>query len=294
MARLASGRGRPVEHENEERWLLTYADMITLLMALFMVLFSISSVNISKYQTLQQSLKRGVLRVDPVRRPRDPADRVAVDGASHIADDRRRSRRSCRCTPNIRQADRPGEQPPGRSARCAKQAQTGVATEQADFDRARAPAQRLRQGPRLRQPGQTQISARSGRHGAHRQAAVRLRPGDAAAGRLPAARRDRQPAQHRPDKHPIVVEGYTDTCRSTPPQFPSNWELSTGTRDDRASSYLHQPRRRRRPASAPPATPTCTRSRRNATAAGRARTAGSRSSSSASTHYRPPGLTAMT
>ena len=45
------------EHENEERWLLTYADMITLLMALFMVLFSISSVNISKYQTLQQSLK---------------------------------------------------------------------------------------------------------------------------------------------------------------------------------------------------------------------------------------------
>src|SRR5438874_10724329 len=44
-------------HENEERWLLTYADMITLLMALFMVLFSISSVNISKYQTLQESLK---------------------------------------------------------------------------------------------------------------------------------------------------------------------------------------------------------------------------------------------
>jgi chemotaxis protein MotB len=45
------------EHESEERWLLTYADMITLLMALFMVLFSISSVNISKYETLQKSLK---------------------------------------------------------------------------------------------------------------------------------------------------------------------------------------------------------------------------------------------
>jgi chemotaxis protein MotB len=51
------GRGGHAEHENDERWLLTYADMITLLMALFMVLFSISSVNISKYQTLQQSLK---------------------------------------------------------------------------------------------------------------------------------------------------------------------------------------------------------------------------------------------
>jgi chemotaxis protein MotB len=50
-------RGGPAVHENEERWLLTYADMITLLMALFMVLFSISSVNISKYITLQESLK---------------------------------------------------------------------------------------------------------------------------------------------------------------------------------------------------------------------------------------------
>jgi chemotaxis protein MotB len=50
-------RGPAAEHENEERWLLTYADMLTLLFALFMVLFSISSVNISKYQILQQSLK---------------------------------------------------------------------------------------------------------------------------------------------------------------------------------------------------------------------------------------------
>jgi chemotaxis protein MotB len=52
-----SRRGHAVAHESEERWLLTYADMITLLMALFMVLFSISSVNISKYQTLQLALK---------------------------------------------------------------------------------------------------------------------------------------------------------------------------------------------------------------------------------------------
>jgi chemotaxis protein MotB len=51
------GGGHAGGHENEERWLLTYSDMITLLMALFMVLFSISSVNISKYKSLQQSLQ---------------------------------------------------------------------------------------------------------------------------------------------------------------------------------------------------------------------------------------------
>ncbi len=56
MSRSRGRRGHAAEHENDERWLLTYADMITLLMALFMVLFSISSVNISKYVTLQQSL----------------------------------------------------------------------------------------------------------------------------------------------------------------------------------------------------------------------------------------------
>lgn len=60
MARRSVRRGRGhrgEEEESSERWLLTYADMITLLMALFMVLFSISSVNISKFRTLQQALR---------------------------------------------------------------------------------------------------------------------------------------------------------------------------------------------------------------------------------------------
>src|SRR3954470_12269151 len=44
------------EEHADERWLLTYADLITLLMALFMVLFSMSVVNKSKLASLQQSL----------------------------------------------------------------------------------------------------------------------------------------------------------------------------------------------------------------------------------------------
>lgn len=47
------------EEHADERWLLTYADLITLLMALFMVLFSMSVVNKSKLSALQQSLKEG-------------------------------------------------------------------------------------------------------------------------------------------------------------------------------------------------------------------------------------------
>ena len=52
------GRRRAAaEQENEDRWLLTYADMITLLMALFMVLFSITSVNKSKLEILSKTLQ---------------------------------------------------------------------------------------------------------------------------------------------------------------------------------------------------------------------------------------------
>jgi chemotaxis protein MotB len=43
---------------SSERWLLTYADMITLLLALFVVLFSISAVNVSKFKTLKQTLEQ--------------------------------------------------------------------------------------------------------------------------------------------------------------------------------------------------------------------------------------------
>ncbi|HVC25819.1 MAG TPA: flagellar motor protein MotB [Acidimicrobiales bacterium] len=41
--------GHAEEHENSERWLLTYADMITLLLALFVVLFAMSSINVKKF-----------------------------------------------------------------------------------------------------------------------------------------------------------------------------------------------------------------------------------------------------
>src|SRR4051812_7884846 len=45
------------EHDNEERWLVSFADMMTLMFALFMVLFSISSVNTSKFESLKKSLE---------------------------------------------------------------------------------------------------------------------------------------------------------------------------------------------------------------------------------------------
>lgn len=47
---------RPEEHENHERWLVSYADFITLLFAFFVVMYAISSINEGKYRVLSDSL----------------------------------------------------------------------------------------------------------------------------------------------------------------------------------------------------------------------------------------------
>ena len=45
------------EVDNKERWLVSYADFITLLFAFFVVMYSISSVNEGKYKVLSDSLE---------------------------------------------------------------------------------------------------------------------------------------------------------------------------------------------------------------------------------------------
>ncbi len=44
------------EAENHERWAIPYADLLTLLLAFFVVMYSISSVNAGKYRVLSDSL----------------------------------------------------------------------------------------------------------------------------------------------------------------------------------------------------------------------------------------------
>ncbi len=51
--------GHEEEHENHERWLVTYADMLTLLMVLFIVLFAISIVDKKKFNQLREGLSGG-------------------------------------------------------------------------------------------------------------------------------------------------------------------------------------------------------------------------------------------
>lgn len=55
------GRRKQPEEEpiNHERWLVSYSDMVTVLMALFIVLYAISQVDQVKYESLRASLSAG-------------------------------------------------------------------------------------------------------------------------------------------------------------------------------------------------------------------------------------------
>ncbi len=81
------------EPENSDRWLLTYADLITLLLGLFVILYSMSDTNVAKYESFVAALGttfggRGVFGgqksviVGPIREKINPAMKDTKGGLS--------------------------------------------------------------------------------------------------------------------------------------------------------------------------------------------------------------------
>jgi chemotaxis protein MotB len=68
-------------HENHERWLLTYADMITLLVAFFMMLYSMSVMNLQKFQEVAISIKSGFGGEENAKRNKDI---IGVENSSGV------------------------------------------------------------------------------------------------------------------------------------------------------------------------------------------------------------------
>ncbi len=48
---------KPEEHDNLERWLITYADLITLLLAFFIMMYTFSKQDSEKYREVTGHLK---------------------------------------------------------------------------------------------------------------------------------------------------------------------------------------------------------------------------------------------
>jgi chemotaxis protein MotB len=220
--RRRSSHDHEAEHENEERWLLTYADMITLLMTLFMVLFAISSVNTAKFEALKNSLAEAVSgkivtggtniqqtgatdqNSQPAPQPPIPAIKPVVDVRSSTSDSSSSSSSSATST----------------SISAAKR-------EEEDFKQLKRKIDDYAKMHGLQDKLQTDVVRRG--------LVIRLltdkvlfASGNAqleppSTGLLTTLAR----LLVAEVRHPIIVEGHTDSRPIASAQFPTNWELST-------------------------------------------------------------------
>jgi chemotaxis protein MotB len=228
MAGRRGRRGHSAEFENEERWLLTYADMLTLMFALFMVLYSISSVNISKYESLQQSLKAAfsgsiLSGGKAIMQSGSESTKAHTPATAEVPS-------IVPLTPNIPKPTDTSAQQITKAMLAASAAQR----EQESFKKLQKELNSYAQAHGFA----TEVQAVIDRQGlvvhvltdkllfASGSATLRLAglPLLAEIGHL----------LNIDQKHPITVEGNTDNQPIQSSQFPSNWELST----DRATTVV--------------------------------------------------------
>lgn len=62
-------RGRLSGNEGQDAWLLTYSDVITLLLAFFVVLIAVSHVDLNLFEQLREGLRSEISSTEPVQTP---------------------------------------------------------------------------------------------------------------------------------------------------------------------------------------------------------------------------------
>ncbi len=72
MARIRHRKNYFEEDESHERWLVSYADFVTLLFAFFVVMYSISSVNDTKYESLSEALEDAFSMEHKIKKVKEP------------------------------------------------------------------------------------------------------------------------------------------------------------------------------------------------------------------------------
>ncbi|MDR0717402.1 MAG: flagellar motor protein MotD [Azoarcus sp.] len=190
------------EHENTERWLVSYADFITLLFAFFVVMYSLSSINEGKYRVLSDSLVQAFRNADFREQGRQTTS-PSVAPVAPVA-------------PVIR--------PPRAASAREKEAE---ARRQQVAQRMRNMADAIRRvlGPLAESGG---VSVSEGAFGVTVEinASVLFAPGEAVLGSEASAALRAVAGVLAETDFPITVEGHTDTMPINNYRFPSNWELS--------------------------------------------------------------------
>jgi chemotaxis protein MotB len=82
---MARRRRQIEDHENLERWLLTYSDLITLLLAFFVVMYSMSQIDNKRFGKMVQALN-GVLKGDKSVSRNEPDNTRTGHGVLRLGD----------------------------------------------------------------------------------------------------------------------------------------------------------------------------------------------------------------
>ncbi len=219
------------EHENHERWLVSYADFITLLFAFFVVMYSISSVNEGKYRVLSDAL------ISSFRSPDKSMEPVQVGRIARTAQNvqfRTEDTSQVVMTPNLPLPPRPPEQHKKGAAEGIKAPGKGKASseEKAMGEISKEIAQSM--APLIKQD---LISIRSTKQWieVEMKADVLFASGSARLAMQSLPILERLANILRPFPNPIRIEGYTDNVPINTAVYPSNWELSAA----RAASVVH-------------------------------------------------------
>jgi chemotaxis protein MotB len=217
-------------HENHERWLVSYADMMTLLMVLFIVMFAISQVDSRKFAALKTGLQAGFGAPVAIL---DGGDKLLTPGGAVAPDSVNVSGSSGGVVRNAEIEPLPGIDPGavGRLVRTTERAQ--VAEEVENLERARRELQRA-----LHRRGlDGGATFRFDRRGLVVSVATdRVLFASGSAQLLPGGRRilDALHGTLRRLPNQLSVDGHTNRLPIRTREFPSNWELST----DRAAGVL--------------------------------------------------------
>ncbi|MDY0013343.1 MAG: flagellar motor protein MotD [Rhodocyclaceae bacterium] len=207
---MARRRKSEEEHENHERWLVSYADFITLLFAFFVVMYSLSSINEGKYRVLSDSIVQAFRNVEM----NASGNRLMMpSGTPPIM-----------VMPPKPNADTNTRPDPEAEAR-----------KQAAVERMRGMAEEIKQSMEsLSKDGQVKVTEGARGITVEINASLLFTPGEAVLG-PPAVKALRSVAEVVAGaSFPIVVEGHTDTTPINTYRYPSNWELSSA----RASSVV--------------------------------------------------------
>jgi chemotaxis protein MotB len=221
------------EEGGGERWLLTYSDMITLLLALFVVLFSISSVNVSKFVSLQESLKAAFS--GSILTGGSSIMQTGADSSDKNSPNNTEIPALMPLNPTIA---KPGTQGSGTSS--ASQAQIDALMKEAQ-DSSQENSEFLALEQRLNSYARA--------HGFSNQVKAQIKQ----QGLVITVLTDNllfssgsdtlEPASYPlmneiatlihldTENHPVAVEGYTDNVPIDTAQFPNNWSLSSGRAD---------------------------------------------------------------